>query len=121
MTKLGEQRILVMEQQAAVARIICRYLTGAGYLVEETNDCDVLPRIKGDSRYDLVLASLGSLEPSPLDTVEQITKAGIPLLLMTGGAEQEVIAKTVSLGAYGPLPKPFDPNVLIAMVRDILS
>jgi len=42
------------------------------------------------------------------------------LLLMTGGVEQDAITEAVSLGAYGPLSKPFDPNALVAMIRDIL-
>jgi DNA-binding NtrC family response regulator len=100
--------------------MICRFLAPAGYLVDETQNYDGLPPITGDQRYDLVLASFASLEPCFLDIVKQITKAGVPLLLMTGGVEQDAIAEAVSLGAYGPLLKPFDSKALVAMVRDIL-
>src|SRR5262245_31512518 len=64
-----------------------------------------------------VLIDLKALDPRALEVVPAIHRIapGIPVVLLFGPAEREVLAHGIALGATGALPKPFYVSEAVAL------
>lgn len=69
---------------------------------------------------DVRLPDIDGIETTRrLKSVEQFAK--IPVVMITGRSEKAVVVESLKAGASGFAVKPFDKDVLLAKVRDILS
>lgn len=76
-------------------------------------------------RPDIVLADVGMPERDGYEVAAFLKStpetAHIPVLLLTGAFEPVDEARARSVGAAGVLVKPFEPQVVISRVKDLLS
>lgn len=112
-------RLLVVDDDVAVAELLERVLTGADYNVEVLHvGAAVVPRVR-EGGVDLLLLDLELPDVDGLDVcrwVRAIAPA-IPIVMLTGrGGEIDVVAG-LSAGADDYVAKPFRPAELIARVR----
>ena len=115
------ERILLVEDDARLAEMLCEYLGGAGFrVVRAPFGATALERL-AESVYDAVILDLMLPDMDGLDVCRQLrAKSDTPLLMLTarGDATDRIVG--LELGADDYLPKPFEPRELLARLRAIL-
>jgi DNA-binding response OmpR family regulator len=112
-------RILVVEDEERLARLISRVLREEGYAVEtEANGRQALMRaLAGD--YDLLIVDWMLPELSGVQLVKRLRAAevGTPTIMLTARDQIEDRVEGLDAGADDYLPKPFAFPELLARVR----
>lgn len=114
MNKISK-KIMVVEDETIVARDILSTLSELGYDTSEvyTTGEDAINNV-GDICPDLILMDIklkGELDG--IETGEAIyRKYRIPIIYLTGHADDELFSRTINSRPYGYIVKPFDPVAL---------
>lgn len=114
-------RILLADNDLAVARVLARQLEKNGYTVQVVNNgIDALKHLE-THRYDVAILERELPEMDGIDVLKTMrTQANrIPVLLLSVRAEVEDIVLGLDSGANDYLTKPFDERVLLARLRVI--
>lgn len=112
-------RILIVEDEDRLARLISRVLTEEGYAVEtEANGRQALMRALAEE-YDLLIVDWMLPEVSGVQLVRRLRAAevGTPALMLTARDQVEDRVEGLDAGADDYLPKPFAFPELLARVR----
>lgn len=71
---------------------------------------------------DLILMDIGLPDIDGVETTRRVRAvarlAAVPILMITGHSDKEVVVRSIRAGASGFVVKPFDKAVLIARIRD---
>jgi two-component system, OmpR family, alkaline phosphatase synthesis response regulator PhoP len=118
------QRILVVDDDKQIVRLVQSYLERAGYAVLAAYDGDDAMRIIRRERPDLIVLDLmlpgrDGLEVTRWLRADQAL-AATPVLMLTARIEDTDKILGLELGADDYLPKPFNPREVVARVRAIL-
>jgi DNA-binding response OmpR family regulator len=115
------KRILVIDDDATVAEIVCRYLRAAGFTVVQATDGESGLRLAETEQPDLVV--LDRMLPL-LDGLEICVriKAGsaIPVIMLTALDQEDDRIGGLEAGADDYLAKPFSPRELVLRVQSVL-
>ncbi len=115
-------KILVVEDDQAVAQTLQILLSHYHYAVDIAEDGEVGMQMVSAFDYDLILLDISLPGLDGLSLCKQLRAQGdlTPILLLTGlsGAQQKAIA--LNAGADDYVVKPFDPDELIARVQALL-
>ena len=119
-------KILVIDDDDQVVKIIARWLSKAGYEVECACDGERGRRILENERVDLIVTDIVMPGKDGLETIPVIRKMNItvPIIAMSGGGScgPDLYLKTaLALGADCALQKPFERELLLSTVRTCLS
>ncbi len=121
----GSGRILVVEDQAAILRVLERVLTNAGYqVVSSARAEEALDVLARGTRLDLLITDLTLPGMNGLRLIEKTRaeRPELPVLVMSGYAAIDDNEKDAQLLAELPaLPKPFTPSQLLTKVYEILE
>jgi DNA-binding response OmpR family regulator len=112
-------RIMVVEDEERLARLILRVLGEEGYAVEtEVNGRQALMRALADE-YDLLIVDWMLPELSGVQLVKRLRAAevGTPVIMLTARDQIEDRVEGLDAGADDYLPKPFAFPELLARVR----
>ena len=120
--RLGAMKILVVEDEAAMAGSLARGLEAEGYSVEVAADGESGLERAQSGTFDAVILDLMLPKLSGYGVVSQLRSAGVtvPVLMLT--AKQAEFDQTESLdsGADDFLSKPFSYPVLLARLRALI-
>jgi DNA-binding response OmpR family regulator len=115
-------RVLVVEDEPALARGLADHFKDEGYEVRLVTRGDAAVPAVRDFRPDLVLLDIVLPGRSGLDVLRELRANGerVPILMLT--ARGEVVDRVVGLelGADDYLPKPFALRELLARVRALM-
>lgn len=111
-------RILIVDDDRALAEMLGMVLQGEGFLTEHSVDgADALEKFR-EMRPDLVLLDL--MLPN-LDGTEVCTRiraeSGVPIIMLTARTDTTDVVAGLEAGADDYVMKPFNPAELIARVR----
>src|SRR5918992_3437142 len=112
-------RILIIEDEEKMARMLARVLREEGYVAETAGDGRTgLGRALDDS-FDLLIVDWMLPERSGVQIVRGLRAAevGTPVLMLTARDQLEDRVKGLDAGANDYLPKPFALPELLARVR----
>jgi len=115
-------RILVVEDEEAIARRIDRALTAAGYVVEVSSDGEDA-WFRGDTEnYDAIVLDLGLPRMDGIQVLKRWRDGGCdtPVLILTARGSWMERVEGMDAGADDYLPKPFQMEELKARVRALL-
>jgi len=115
-------RVLLVEDDAALARGIVSSLRLSGYAVDhETDGADVVLLLKQE-QFALIVLDLGLPDRPGFDVLREIRRAGdvTPVLILTARSSIADRVRGLDLGADDYLIKPFDPAELEARVRALV-
>lgn len=115
-------RILVVEDDTALAKIEQDFLSINGYEVTAVTDGErgLLEALSG--RYDLILLDLMLPGMDGLELCKQIRdRLSIPILMVTAKAEETDKIMGLGLGADDYITKPFSAMELVARVKSNLA
>ena len=115
-------RILVVEDDRAVASFVKKGLESEQYAVDVTGDGEDAEKLSGEAEYDLVILDLVLPKIDGLEVLKQIRsrKPSPPVLILSGRSRVEDRVKGLDLGADDYLTKPFSFSELSARVRALL-
>jgi len=123
----GDERILVVDDEPALAKTTQRVLEQLGYRVEfRTNGVDALEAIRRQSKetpFDMVITDMTMPHLTGADLARELFKLqpDIAVLICTGFSEKMDTEKARSLGIQGFLMKPVESKELATVVRAILD
>jgi DNA-binding response OmpR family regulator len=113
-------RVLVIEDDAMVARVVARALTDAEYSVDVADNATDGERLAlGEEPYDAILLDLELPDRDGMDVVRSLRAAGCatPILIMTGRDDDAHVVRGLDAGADDYIMKPVGTDVLKARVR----
>ncbi len=118
-------RLLLADDSVTIQRVI--ELTFAEEGVEVVSVGDGLEAIErlGTEPFDIVLADVGMPGKDGFEVAAFVRSrprlAGVAVVLLTGAFDALDEARVAEVGAAAVLVKPFEPQMVIAKVRDLLS
>ena len=115
-------RILIVEDEENIRKIIKDYLEKSGMVVVEAEDGEVAVDCLQTQVFDLVLLDVMLPKISGWELCKVIKGAmNIPVLFLTARGSEEDELNGFGLGADDYIIKPFKPSVLIARIQRFLQ
>lgn len=113
------KRVLVVDDEQLILKIISDILTKEGYEVLVANNCEKATEYLKVSSFNVVLSDIKMPLKSGIDLLEEIKKKdpNIPVILMTGFASLETAVEAVQNGAFDYLIKPLDYGKLKSVIE----
>lgn len=114
-------RVLVVDDDPAIGRVLQRNLTARGYDVWVVDSGEDALRARDDHQPELVVLDLMLPGMSGADVCRAIrAESAIPILVLSAKGEQQAKVQALDLGADDYLTKPFGMDELLARVRALL-
>ncbi len=118
------QRILVVDDDKGIARLLRTYLEQAGFQVLVAYDGESALHAIRRERPDLVLLDLMLPDRDGWEVTRMVRQdpalADIPIVMLTARVDDTDKIVGLNLGADDYLTKPFNPQVVVAHVRAVL-
>jgi CheY-like chemotaxis protein len=119
------QTLLLADDSATIQRVIELTFAGEDIQVVSVSDGDQAIARLAASPPDIVLADVGMPGKNGYEVAEYVKRtpslAHIPVVLLTGAFEPVDQAKAAAVGCAGVLAKPFEPQIVISRVRELLG
>jgi len=118
-------KILVVDDEADIRRLICEILSDEGYDAGEAGGSDEALAHIGETPPDLMILDIW-LEGSSLDGIQLLQAArenlpDLPVIMISGHADIETAVNAIKLGAYDFVEKPFKADRLLVMIERALD
>lgn len=118
-------RILIIEDEAAIRRVLVKILTeeNKGYEVFEAEDGLAGMEIIKNEDFDLVLCDIKMPKMDGVEVLEAVKKIKpeIPMVMISGHGDLDTAVNTMRMGAFDYISKPPDLNRLLNTVRIALD
>jgi CheY-like chemotaxis protein len=116
-------QILVVDDEPGVRLLVCRMLAQGGYgTCEAADGAEALASLRAGLVVDLVLSDVVMPQLNGVQLLEalSVSHPGLPVLLISGYAVEDLIARGIA-APCGILLKPFTPERLLDEVRRCLA
>jgi len=115
------QRILVVDDEPELRRMLRRYLETDGFEVAEvTNGEQALTRIRTDPP-DLIVLDVGLPGMDGFSVLRETRKlSDVPVIMLTARTDEVDRVVGLTIGADDYVAKPFSPRELVARIRAVL-
>lgn len=120
----GKQRILIVDDDPVIRKLMRRVLEKAGYAIcAEAISGDEALYAVGDKQPDLVLLDVNIERLSGLWVIEQLRRIDqrVPVIMVTSARDRETVSEAAKHGISGYVIKPFEPNRLLEQVAAALA
>lgn len=118
------QRILVVDDDRQIVRLVKAYLEESGYTVFTAYDGEDAMRVLRHERPDLVVLDIQLPGRDGWEITRRLRAdaqlASVPVLMLTARVEDTDKIMGLELGADDYMTKPFNPREVVARVRAIL-
>jgi CheY-like chemotaxis protein len=119
------QTLLLADDSLTIQRVIELTFAGEDIKVVAVSDGDQAIARLDSMPPDIVLADVGMPGRNGYDVAQHVKQtpdlAHIPVILLTGAFEPVDQAKAAAVGCDAVLAKPFEPQLVIGRVRELLS
>ncbi len=118
---MGQDTVLVVDDEATVRDVVRRYLEHDGYAVRTaTTGAEALAMIDA-STPDLIVLDLMLPEVQGEEVCRRVrAKSDVPIIMLTARGREPERLLGLELGADDYLVKPFSPRELVARVKAVL-
>jgi two-component system, OmpR family, response regulator len=115
-------RVLVVEDEASLAKQLIAALHQAGYAVDHADDGARADLLRQDERYDAVVLDLGLPQVDGLTLLRRWREAGeaMPVLVLTARGSWHEKVLGIDSGADDYMAKPFRMEELLARLRALI-
>lgn len=115
-------RLLLVDDNAALAAAIAAYLSQAGHRVTRVGDGRAaLGRLAADDGFDAVVTDLVLPRASGRDVAERALALGLPVVMVSAFPDRVEIADLLREPRVRFLDKPFEPEALLAALGEVLA
>ena len=112
--------ILIVDDEPAIAALISRVLTAAGYTCQAVTSSEKAADLIEQNRYDLVLLDVMMPKMDGYELLEYIRPTGTPSIFVTAKDAVSERVRGLHSGADDYIVKPFAPAELTARVEAVL-
>lgn len=114
-------RILVVDDEVQIVRVLRGYLENAGFTVMTAHDGEEALRMARQENPDLMVLDLMLPGIDGMDVCRLLRKeSDVPIIMLTARVEETDRIVGLELGADDYVAKPFSPREIVARVRAIL-
>lgn len=119
------QHLLMIEDDARLARMVSEYLGQSGFIVSHAGDGQHGLAAVQETQPDLVILDLMLPDMDGLEVCRRLRSlpgalAQVPVLMLTAKGDPMDRIIGLEIGADDYLPKPFEPRELLARIRAVL-
>ena len=116
------ERILVVDDDVRLRTLLQRFLEDKGFVVKTAHDATQMDRLLQRELFSLIVLDFMLPVEDGLSICRRLRQSNIdtPIIMLTArGSDSDRIAG-LEAGADDYLPKPFNPNELLARIRAVL-
>lgn len=121
---MSNPKLLLVEDDAALAELLCWNFKNEEYDVLHTPDGEEALLLVAENRPDVILLDWMIESLSGLEVCRRLRRntetANIPIIMLTARGEEEDKLRGLETGADDYITKPFSPRELIARVKAVL-
>ncbi len=121
----GATRILVVDDEPAIVRLMEYVLDRQGYVVRTAADGEEALRVVGEFRPELVILDVMMPRKDGYTVAEAIRAdpdlGGVPIIMLSARAQDTDVEQGMAAGANRYLTKPFEPDGLLETVARCLA
>ena len=118
---MDQPQILVVDDDAGIRDLLCRYLTEQGFQVSAVADGVAMDAWLAGASPDLVILDLMLPGEDGLSLARRLRiDHGFPIIMISARGEEVDRIVGLEVGADDYLPKPFSPRELLARIRSVL-
>ena len=119
---MNEKKILVVDDESRIRKLIKDYLRRGGYEVIEASDGEEALEIFYKTKdISLIILDVMMQNLDGWEVLKEIRESSrVPIIMLTAKSEEEDELNGYSLGADEYVLKPFSPKVLVARVEAVL-
>jgi DNA-binding response OmpR family regulator len=119
-------RILVVDDEPHIRRVLCTILTSHGFDVTEAKDgTEGMDAVQSDAEYDFIILDFMMPGATGLEILARVRadsrRAETPVIILTAKGQDTDREAAMAGGADDFLTKPFSPKKLVARIREILD
>jgi DNA-binding response OmpR family regulator len=119
--KISTKRILIVEDESRMRRLISDYLKKEGYTIVEAEDGRKALDIFNNVEINLIILDIMMTEYDGWTVCREIRKSSkAPIIMLTARSEESDELFGFELGADEYITKPFSPKILVARVKALL-
>ncbi len=119
--EMDAQRILLVDDEPDLRRMVRRYLQAEGFeIAEASNGADALSRYREGSP-DLIVLDVAMPGMDGFAVLQEVRRTSdTPVIMLTARAEEIDRVLGLEIGADDYVTKPFSPRELVARIRAVL-
>jgi len=116
-------KILIVEDAATLREVLSAVLENEGYGVTSFADAETALSALKSGGFSCILCDFKLPGKNGIDLLKEVrqTAPTIPFLLMTAYGSIQIAVEAMKLGANDFICKPFEPQTLVTIVRDVLQ
>ncbi|OXS54906.1 DNA-binding response regulator [Cohnella sp. CIP 111063] len=115
------KRILIVDDDEHIRRLLRLYLTNEGYTVDEAEDGETALRKTANYHFDLITLDLMLPGQGGIDVCSRLRrKKTTPIIIVTGNTDEMNRIHGFDVGADDYITKPFSPREVVFRIRAIL-
>ncbi len=117
-----DARILIVDDEPAIRKLLARHLEGAGYECHTAEDVVSAKEVLASNTFDLLLCDLKMPGESGLDLLRHAKKdyPHTGRVMITGMSSPEIASEIMKVGVYGYIIKPVTKNIVLITVENAL-
>ncbi len=117
----GSANILIVDDDPRICQLLSKYLVREGYPVKTACDGADMHRHMAVEMPDLLILDVTLPDGDGFSLARELrTQSNIPIIMLTGKADQVDKIVGLELGADDYITKPFDQRELLARIRSVL-
>ena len=121
-----EGRVLIVDDETYIRRILCFKLERAGYATYEAPSAEAAESVLEGHDVDLMLLDVGLAKPTNgFDLAARLRRNArterLPIILLTARGFASDVLRGREIGASGYITKPFSADDVVSRVRAILG
>ncbi len=119
---MSNERILLVDDEARIRRLVKDFLTRDGYEVLEASDGqEALDQYFSNNDLSLVILDVMMPKLNGYEVAREIRKdSDIPIIMLTAKSEEDDELQGFELGVDEYISKPFSPKILMARVAAVI-
>jgi len=119
--KLNEGRVLVVDDDAQIRRVMRTTLDAKGYKVDEAGSGEQALELARSEKYDLIILDINLPGKTGVETCREIhSMSSAPVIMLTVRDAGEDKIEALDAGACDYVTKPFAMGELLARIRAVL-
>lgn len=116
------EKILIVDDDERLRRLLERFLTEQGYRVRGVENAEQMDRVLARELFNLVVLDLMMPGEDGLSVCSRLRASNnqVPIIMLTAKGDEASRIQGLELGADDYLAKPFNPRELLARIKAVL-